>query len=329
VQVRSKRRFVNGRNAPAREVMRRAVIDVGTNSVKLLVAEITGTAVKPLLEESTQTRLGEGFFKTHRLSREAMARTSDAIAVYIQKATSLGVESVRTIATSAARDAHNQSEFRESVRIAAGVELEIISGEREADLAFAGVNSDPKLAGRLLLSLDTGGGSSEVILGKGNLRYFRRSVPLGTVRLLEWLHASDPPGEDNLQKCLAWTRRLVDTELTADLRPLLDTLKPVQALLVGTGGTPAILVTMELGIPIFDRQLIERTTLSIDSVRARLKSLWQIPLAERRQLPGLPPDKADVIIFGALIYAVVMESLGFSEVTISTRGLRFGALIQT
>jgi exopolyphosphatase / guanosine-5'-triphosphate,3'-diphosphate pyrophosphatase len=307
--------------------IRRAVIDIGTNSVKLLVAQIEGGSVFPLLEEGTQTRLGEGFFDHHHLQAEAIYRTAAAAGAYVQKARAWQADWIRVIATSAARDARNQDEFREAVRNASGLEAEIITGDAEADLAFAGVNSDPKLAGRLLLMLDAGGGSTEFILAQGARQHFRRSFPLGTVRLLEWIRGLRLPKENERPNCLDWLSEFVEGHVKPELQPCLQSLKPQLALLVGTGGTPAIMAAMELRLDSFDRQRIEQTTLSLDQVRRQLDSLWRMPLAQRRKVPGLPPDRADVILFGTAIYAVLMESLGFDQVRVSTRGLRFAALL--
>ena len=144
---------------------RRAVIDIGTNSVKLLVAEVAGATVTPLLEQSEQTRLGRGFYETHRLQPEAIRQTAQAVAEFAGRAGKFSPVSTRVIATSAARDALNAAELIAAIKASAGLPVEIISGEQEADWAFLGVTSDPALAGQPLLILDVGGGSTEFILG--------------------------------------------------------------------------------------------------------------------------------------------------------------------
>jgi len=144
---------------------RRAVIDVGTNSIKLLVADIAGGVVEPVLEMSEQTRLGAGFFETRQLQPQAIAQTARAVASFAAKARELRAVSTRVIATSAARDAVNPGELTSAIESAAALKVEIISGEQEADLAFQGVNTDPELAQHPLLLLDVGGGSTEFILG--------------------------------------------------------------------------------------------------------------------------------------------------------------------
>src|SRR5580765_3776931 len=162
---------------------RRAVIDVGTNSVKLLVADVTGRNVEPLLEDGRQTRLGKGFYETHRLQAVAIAQTALAVGEFCKAAEKLGAVNIRVIATSAARDAENPGELIAAVQKACGLRLEVISGEQEAEWAFRGAMSNPKLSRAPLLLLDVGGGSTEFILGQGDEISFRHSYPLGAVRL--------------------------------------------------------------------------------------------------------------------------------------------------
>jgi len=186
-------------------VVRRAVIDVGTNSIKLLVADVAGD-VRPVLEESKQTRLGRGFYNSHRLQAEPLANTAKAVAVFASKARDLGASSIRVIATSAARDAVNAAELVSAIQQASELKVEIISGEQEAEWAFQGATTDPALSREPLLLLDVGGGSSEFIVGQGEHKHFRHSFPLGTVRLLESFPHSDPPRPEELAACRHWLR---------------------------------------------------------------------------------------------------------------------------
>src|SRR5262249_30238141 len=149
-------------------------IDVGTNSIKLLVADVAGRDVRPVCEESKQTRLGQGFYETHRLQAEPIANTARAVTDFSRKAKELKAVSVRVIATSAARDALNPQDLLSAIESAAGLKVEIISGEQEADWAFNGVTTDPALAKQPLLLLDVGGGSTEFILGQGDHKDFQK-----------------------------------------------------------------------------------------------------------------------------------------------------------
>jgi exopolyphosphatase/guanosine-5'-triphosphate,3'-diphosphate pyrophosphatase len=182
---------------------RRAVIDVGTNSVKVLVADVAGREVRPVWEESTQTRLGSGLYAAHRLQPEPVAQTAAAVAGFTQTAREHGAESIRIIATSAARDAVNAAELISAIETAAGIGVRVISGEQEARWVFQGVTTDPELAHPPLLLLDVGGGSTEFILGRGDQVHYCASVPLGTVRWLERMPHADPPTAAELADCRA------------------------------------------------------------------------------------------------------------------------------
>jgi exopolyphosphatase/guanosine-5'-triphosphate,3'-diphosphate pyrophosphatase len=306
--------------------MRRAVIDIGTNSVKLLVAEVGAGGVFPLLEQSEQTRLGRGFYPDHRLQPEPIERTARAVATFGERAREQSAESIRVIGTSAARDAVNQSELVNALKATSGLTLEIISGEQEADWAFAGVRTDPALARGPVLILDVGGGSTEFILGQGAHPDFRRSFPLGTVRLAERIRPSDPPTEGEWRRCRSSIEEFLAHTAAAELDLRLDS-RDERTVLVGTGGTTSILAAIELGLTTFDRQRMERVSLSREQLWHYQKRLWSLPLAARQTIPGLPPNRADVILFGTALFALIMERWHFKEVRVSTRGLRFGALL--
>ncbi len=309
---------------------RRAVIDVGTNSVKLLVADIDGRDVRPVCEESKQTRLGQGFYKAHRLQPEPIAKTAAAIASYAGKARELHADTIRVIATSAARDAKNPQDLLSAVEKESGLKVEIISGEQEAEWVFQGVSTDPQLASQALLLLDVGGGSTEFILGSGGHNHFSKSFPLGTVRLMEDLPHSDPPKTGELATCRDWLRKFMQAEIEPELAPQLKReAKTGGVQLIGTGGTISILARMELEMDDFQREHIEAARLSLERVRWHVEHLWRLPLAKRQQIVGLPKKRADVILTGAAIYEAVMEQFGFAELRVSTRGLRFAAVMDS
>lgn len=308
--------------------VRRAVIDVGTNSIKLLVADVTRHEVQPVWEGSIQTRLGQGFYDTHRLQPGPIAQTAEAVAIYAETALRHEATSVRVIATSAARDAVNAEDLLNAIAAASGLPVEIISGEKEAEWAFQGVTSDPNYARQPLLLLDVGGGSTEFILGQGGQKHFAQSFPLGTVRLLEKVPHSDPPSARELAACRAWLKNFLQETVRPELEPALKReTKAGQIELVGTGGTTSILARMEAKLESFDREQIENTRLSRERVRWQVNHLWSLPLAQRQQITGLPKKRADVILTGVVIYEAVMEEFGFAELRVSTRGLRYAALM--
>ena len=308
------------------ETIRRAVIDVGTNSIKLLVADVCGREVTPVHEESKQTRLGQGFYETHQLQPENIARTAEAVWEFSEIARERAATSTRVIATSAARDAVNPRDLTNAIERACGLKTEIITGAREADWAFQGVATDGELAKHPLLLLDVGGGSTEFILGQGKTKSFAHSFPLGTVRLLEKFPHHDPPTRGEFLKCRDWLKNFLHHEVRPQLEPSLKN-ETGEIQLVGTGGTTSILARIEKKLDRFDRDKIERAVLTFEQVVAHRKNLWRLPLAERKEIPGLPKARADVILTGVIIYEAVMAEFGFQQLRISTRGLRFAAVM--
>lgn len=310
----------------------RAVVDVGTNSIKLLVAEVSGREVFPLWEESRQTRLGQGFYETHRLQAEPIANTARAVADFAGKARAKGASTVRVIATSAAREAQNAGELTAAIERESGLAVRIISGEQEAAWAFQGVTTDSRLARVPLLLLDVGGGSTEFILGSAERRFFQQSFPLGTVRLLEKLPHSDPPRPEEQAGCRDWLLAFLEGNVAPELRPALRRARessgagnPVH--LVGTGGTASILACMEAELSAFDRERLETTVISQTRLRWHAARLWGLPLEKRRRIVGLPENRADVILLGVAIHLAILEHFGFDRLRVSTRGLRFAAVL--
>lgn len=305
---------------------RRAVIDIGTNSVKVLVADVIGKSVAPVWEESEQTRLGRGFYDSLSLRPEAIRATAHAVSRFAARAQRLQASSIKVIATSIGREALNHASLVHAVHDAAGLNVETISGEQEADWAFVGVRTDPDLGREPLLVLDVGGGSTEFVFGTDHCQEWRQSFSIGTVRLHEEMRPADPPSSGDWHRCKSWL-----DEALKQVKPFVDPWlvrnDAPPTLLVGTGGTTSILAAMELRLTTFDRERIERTRLSRERVWQLKKELWRLPLVDRQRLAGLPPNRADVILFGVAIYALVMDTFAFDQLHVSTRGLRFGAVV--
>jgi len=303
----------------------RAVIDVGTNSVKLLVGIVEGGNVRPLLEKSEQTRLGEGFYETHHLQSAKIHLTAETVGIFAKEASgAYELSSLRVIATSAVRDAHNKQELVDAIQRACGHLVEVISGDQEADWVFAGVTSDPVFATEPLLVIDVGGGSTEIIAGRQTKTFYRQSFKMGTVRALESLHLQDPPSPDDWKRCHETLSQFLRSEITPPILPLLEP----GFRLVATGGTATILARIKYSLRSFERDKIEGTLLALPELREITERLWSLPLIERKRVVGLPPKRADVILTGVAIYIAVMEQLRFEELYVSTRGLRYAALLQ-
>jgi len=311
---------------------RRAVIDVGTNSVKLLVAAVAGRRIEPLLEDARQTRLGRGFYEMRRLQPIAIAQTALVVAEFARTAKKLGAPTVRVIGTSAARDAQNADELAAAVAKACGAKLEIISGEQEAEWAFRGAMTNPKLSREPVLLLDVGGGSTEFILGRSDKIHFRDSYPLGAVRLMERIPHSDPPKPEELAACRDWLGKFLDSRIREALLPALkrevhEHAQHHAVRLVAVGGTVSVLARIENRQDDYDRERIEATRLTAKKIRDWVERLWNLSLAERRQIKGMPKERADVLLTGILILEAVMLEFDFGELRVSTRGLRFAAVM--
>jgi exopolyphosphatase/guanosine-5'-triphosphate,3'-diphosphate pyrophosphatase len=305
---------------------RRAVIDIGTNSVKVLVADLRDGHLNPVTEMSRQTRLGAGFYVTHKLQRPAIDLTADTVAEFRDSAAKLGASSIRIIATSAARDARNSVELIDAIRKKTGLETEILSGDKEAEWVFRGVTSNPSLAQSPVLILDVGGGSTEFIVGDHAEPHIRSSFSLGTVRLMEQLRFSDPPGLAALEECRAWLKDFLVKQVVPGIEPALRGCRgPVQ--LVGTGGTATILARIETKMHGFDRDIIEATQIPLARIQAHLQTQWQMTLEQRQQIIGVPPNRGDVILTGMAIYEAIMIQFGLATLSVSTRGLRYWALL--
>ena len=307
--------------------VRRAVIDVGTNSVKLLVADVQGHSVVPVFEGSEQTRLGKGFYQTHTLQTDAINDTASVVAQFAGVARMRNSASLRVIATSAARDARNKQELLDAIKNASGLEVEIITGEQEADLVYQGVRSDPKLAGQRLLILDVGGGSAEFIIGEHEHPEFAHSFPLGSVRLLEHLRPGDPPTPQDLARCRNYLHTFFDDYVHKLIDPVLARGRE-RTQFIGTGGAATIITRMEFELDKFSRDRIDGSVLTLPAVRRWMERLWAMPLRERKNITGLPKKRADVILAGVAIYEAVLQEFGFNEARPSTRGLRFAAVMQ-
>ena len=286
--------------------MRRAVIDIGTNTVKLLVADVSERQMVPVATKDRTTRLGEGVDDSKRLLPAAMARTVRAIQDFLAEARALGATDCVAVATSAARDAANRDEFLGQVRHVCGLDVELISGGREAELIFRGVSSDSEWSGAPILVVDVGGGSAEFIQGVGGKMELFQSLPLGALRLTEKF------GEGRFAELCE--------HLRATLTPALAGYSASRCRLIGTGGTITTLARIECGA-------VDHATISREKLEALLERLEAMPLAERKKVPGLPPERADIIVAGGVVLLMAMEVLEASELTVSVRNLRYGALV--
>jgi exopolyphosphatase/guanosine-5'-triphosphate,3'-diphosphate pyrophosphatase len=286
-------------------VTRVAAVDLGTNSTRLLVADVDGDAVRELMRRTEITRLGEGVDERRRLLPVPVARVRNVLSEFRREAERLGAERTLAIATSAVRDAENGEAFLGELEWSYGFATRLLSGDEEAEMTLRGVRCGRDLPSGALV-LDVGGGSTELISDD-----LRVSLDVGSVRLTERFLHSDPPARDELDDC------------AAAVRALLPDAAPAAA--VGVAGTVTTLAALELGR--YDPEQVHGFRLTRDRVEAQVERLAALPLAGRRELPGLEPARAPVIVGGAVIVREVLARYGLAEIEVSEHDLLTGAAL--
>lgn len=314
-------------NGPG-EAARVAAIDVGTNSTRLLVAELD-PAYRPIQREMTITRLGYKVDETGRLDAASMEGTVDAIARYAEIATALRSKSMCIAATSACRDASNRNEFFASVREVAGVEPKILSGEQEAAMAFLGALSGIDEPGPWLL-VDIGGGSTEVVLGElgepshsGKSRVSIESsisIDVGCVRITERFFKSDPPIADEKDSAAAAIQ--AELELAEQIVGAASA-----ARVIGVAGTVTTLAAISMGLAVYDPAQTHHYELSVTEVRRLYEELGAFTAAERVEHFSLLPGRADVIVAGSMILLALLERWNFQSVLVSESDILDGLIL--
>lgn len=300
---------------------RLAAIDIGSNSVRLLVAEaLRGGAYRILDEEREPTRLGRSVSEKGQLDDESMERTIAALRTFKQIAAGYQATSLRTIATCAVREARNGPDFCRRVREEVGLEVEVISGDREARLAFSSVQNAFDLSGKNVIVADIGGGSTEIVFATGNLVESIFSTPLGAVRLTEQFGLGEGASPETVQRDLARMNEEIATILKK------RTTRPLFAphFLVGCGGTFTTLAELmmaskkQIDVPVAGYRV------SHAELRHLLDRLLKMPLRARRTMAGMTPDRADIIIAGLSIIDALMKRFRVNGLVIHTRGVRDG-----
>ncbi len=299
--------------------MRVATIDIGTNTVLLLVAEVRPDGTLAAVEEhATITRLGEGVDKTRTLAPAAIARTHECLDRYADVVARTGAERVAVVGTSAMRDAGGGDEVRAHVKARFGVEARTISGDEEARLTFRGALSGlPEgVTGRNVCVFDIGGGSTEVVHGDRatSTIAYAHSFDVGSVRLTERHVRSDPPSDAELA-AVRETARAAFAAVPA---------LALEAAPVGIAGTMTTLVAVSMAMDTYDGARVHGASMSIDELRNVVDRLARAPLDERRKTAGLEPKRADVIVAGGIVALAFLEQVHARGVTISDRGVRWG-----
>ena len=302
--------------------MRLATIDVGSNTVRLLIADVLDPASWRLVDQDqTVTRLGEGLAYSGRLGDAPMARTLAAVRAYVERGAELGARDVQIVATSAVREASNGRAFATAIEAATGRRVEVVSGETEARLTLRGVRSAlGELAGSML-TFDIGGGSTEYVLAEGDSIRSMASLRLGVVPLAERFPFPGPVDAPRYRTLCDEIRGRLDGELPAAIRTARV------GHLVGTAGTVTTLAALDLGLVRYDGARVQGHVLSRAAVDGLAARLGRLTVAERAALPCLEPGRADLIVPGTAIVTVTMDLAGVEHLKVSDYGLREGLLL--
>jgi exopolyphosphatase/guanosine-5'-triphosphate,3'-diphosphate pyrophosphatase len=296
-----------------------AAIDCGTNSTRLLVADPDGRELVRLMRI---TRLGQGVDADNRLDPEAVERTVRVLAEFRKTMDALGTARVRMVATSAVRDADNGAVFSERAAAAVGTAPEVLSGKEEGQLAFRGASADLEPFEGDTLVVDIGGGSTELILGRGGAVQ-AVSLQLGCVRLTERFLLGDPPGPGEV----ASARSAIDQELDRGEQdmPELSRLRPARRL-IGLAGTVSTLTSIYLGLPSYDPDRLHHAALPTGAIRELSTRLAGLAARSRAGIVGMVEGREDVILGGALVLEAVAGRYGFDEVIASEHDILDGII---
>jgi exopolyphosphatase/guanosine-5'-triphosphate,3'-diphosphate pyrophosphatase len=310
---------------------RAAAIDCGTNSIRLLVADVPAEGPHTdLLRRMEVVRLGQGVDATGRLAPEAIERTRRVLVEYAEQARDLGATAVRMVATSATRDAANREDFEAMVLDVLGRRPDVVDGMEEAELSFIGATASLDAAATAhgaapprppFLVVDIGGGSTEFVLGNSAGVRAARSVDIGCVRLTERHLHDDPPSVDQIRRAEDDIRAAL-AQVTADV-PVADA-----ASLVGVAGSVTTVAAIALGLPAYDPEAIHGSRIAVDDVRQVTADLLAATRERRAAMPVMHPGRVDVIGAGALVLRVLMDDFGMSEVVVSEHDILDGIALR-
>lgn len=300
--------------------MRVAVVDMGTNSTRLLVADVEGERIRELERRSTVTRLGRGVDTSRKLALEAIDDVCETMADYVRLYTDMKPDRVVALATSAVRDAENRGAFTGELRERFALDARILSGDDEARLTYLGAIHERPPA-RETLVVDIGGGSTELVIGTGTDATFHASLQAGTVRHTERHVQHDPAAAGELERLADDVRTLIDGALTGS-----DFARAKKG--IGVAGTPTSLAAIDQRLDPYDPDRVHGYTLSLGSIQHIYSELAAKPLAERLEVPGLHPGRAPTIVAGVVILIQVMRAFGLTEIEVSEHDILYGAALE-
>jgi exopolyphosphatase / guanosine-5'-triphosphate,3'-diphosphate pyrophosphatase len=300
--------------------MRVAVVDVGSNSTRLLVADVTGGRVQELDRRSVVTRLGEGVDATGRLGDAAQARVLATLDEYAQVIEGSRCEVRTAVLTSAVRDAANGQQFTDTVRERYGLDARTLSGDEEARLTYLGATAGRDRNRTPRVVIDIGGGSTELIVGAGDAVEFHTSMQTGVVRHSERHLASDPPRPEELEALAADVNGALSAAVPEGVRR-----RPEAAIAVA--GTATQAAAIDLALDPYDPQQVEGHRLSLDRLSEMLSGLSSLPLAERRETVGLDPDRAPTIVAGIVILSATLRFFDLTATEVSEHDILWGVAL--
>jgi exopolyphosphatase/guanosine-5'-triphosphate,3'-diphosphate pyrophosphatase len=296
-----------------------AAVDLGTNSTRLLVADVDDGRVEDVARTTKVTRLGEGVDERHRLLPLPVTRVRNVLTDFRRTAESLGAERILAIATSAVRDAENGEAFLGEVEWSYGFATRLLSGHDEAMMMFRGVTTERELDSGTII-VDVGGGSTELVAcGADGVRW-HDSLDIGSVRLTERFLHSDPPTEDELSECAAAVRALLAERVPDEIRSAARSA-------VGVAGTLTSIAALALGLQEYDRERVHGFQLGARALDQQLRRLAAAPVEERRTMRPLEPDRAPVIVGGAVVARETLAFFDLDTLEISERDILDGAAL--
>ncbi|HWA54804.1 MAG TPA: Ppx/GppA phosphatase family protein [Solirubrobacterales bacterium] len=299
-----------------------AVVDIGSNSTRLLIAEVTEGRVTEVERQSRVTRLGRGVDLSGQLSAEAIEAACEAIADYVAICREAGVDRIEAIATSAVRDASNGSAFVAELRERFALSARVLDGEEEARLTYLGATCEHTPAEPTLV-IDIGGGSTELIVGSGEEISFHTSLQAGVVRHSERHITNDPPSTTELEALAGDVRGLIEGAI-ADGGP--DARATAG---IAVAGTPTSLASIEIGLEPYDPKQVHGHTLALPSIQRQLSKLASAPLSKRVEIVGLHPDRAPNIVAGVVILVEAMRAFDLENIEVSEHDILYGCAISS
>ena len=300
--------------------MRVAVVDIGTNSTRLLIADVEGTEVREVERRTTVTNLGRGVEHAGTLCSDAVDGVCGVVADYMARYQELGAERVLAIATSAVRDAGNGEAFIAELRERFDLSARLLTGEEEAHLTYLGATAQ-RPGEETTLVFDIGGGSTELIVGSGSAVDFHASLQAGTIRHSERHLTADPPEPHELEELADDVRNLIDDAVAARG----DRDGGIRAIAVA--GTPTSLAAIDQELEPYDPSRVHGHRLGMRTIQRMLSRLASLPLAERLRVPGLHPGRAPTIVAGAVILVQVMRAFSLDEIEVSEQDILHGSAL--